>query len=355
MATYQARHQNGILNEYLGLIFFILFLLGLFAPLIVEMLAYAQQTQELDRITKIAVQRACSLGIDPLGCVAADAKQCAFSVGIDISPMERIAYKTFVNETSNPSAYGCNPASANARNPCVGAEGGVQFLVYDALGKDLEISKSSNFVFDIPGGSLGGQYYLYGSNVNHSLCPSYKNQTTWNYCMQNSFDPTLSNILRPMIDISHRLQAFQPGRCDDALPGPCRNAFSAIVDRCVVCAQKTRESVFERSIFGQVLSCRDDSGNLSINKFSFIPCKIRTCSSVKYNPPSLKRDYNLAYQGEIDSNGNPISNPYLLDNYSSEEINPLGWYNRGASQPPDRNQPSRPPANLFERMNDIFN
>ena len=303
---FRQRNFKGTIGEFLGLIFFVIIVLGVLIPSIVEILAYTNQAQEVDRLTKAAAKKACSLQADSANGIALDLRQSNLGVATTVGIMQRIAQSVIVNEATNPQSY-----LENTRN---GQD--VDLRLYDMLGAEINIrDKSPNNPFFIevtdPGGGRDTDIRV-GTNAEGSLCPS-GGGADWRYCMDQANDNATLEALRnnglgnPIdnTDLIQRVEKFQAGRCDPTDPN-CRNDFSGRLDHCTVCTTKTRESIFRRTIFDSVLSCS------SAGDQSLLPCAITTCATEKFVQVSAKRGYNTAYK----------DNSRLGAQFNAREIHP---------------------------------
>lgn len=283
------RSLKGALNEFLGLIFFTVILLGMLIPVTVEILAYTGQAQEVDRLTKAAAKKACSLQANSNAGIAGDLRQSNLGVATNVEIMQRIVNSVIVNEASNPQSYLANTQDGE----------NIDLRLYNMLGEEINIrDKSQNNPFSIEiTGSTGrkDRNVRVGTNAEGSLCPSGGGQD-WRYCMDEANDDaTLMALMNtganPLdnSDLVQRMQRLQAGRCLPNNPN-CRNDFRGRLDRCTVCTTKTRQSIFSRTMFGNVFGC--DSAQTQ----RILPCSITTCATEKFVQVSAKRGYNTVYQ-----------------------------------------------------------
>ncbi|MDX1920605.1 MAG: hypothetical protein SFU25_07735 [Candidatus Caenarcaniphilales bacterium] len=283
------KDEKAAINEFIGLIVFLMIIFCVLVPLIVELLAYTGQAQEVDRLTKIASKRACTLLANPNIGVAADLKQGSLGVGTDISAMQPLVNSIFQQEAAHPQTYFEN--TQDKQN--------IDLKIFDIAGQEIDIRNDSNWVdIEDPNGAKG-RVLLVGTNSESALCPS-GGGSDWKYCLQPGSDDAIKQQVKKTgigggtsdKDLIQRLQRFQAGRC---LPGEtnCKNDFVGRIDRCTVCVTKTRQSIFSKTaFFNNIISCtnKDDK--------RIIPCAISTCATEKLTRASTKRGYNPAYQSQ---------------------------------------------------------
>ncbi|MDJ0624872.1 MAG: hypothetical protein QNJ31_00715 [Candidatus Caenarcaniphilales bacterium] len=278
------KDEKGAVNEFLGLIFFLLIIFCVLIPMIVELLAYTGQAQEADRLTKIAAKRACTLLANPTIGVAGDLKQGSLGMATSINIMQPLVNQVFRNEASHPEEYFQNTVDGE----------NIDLKVFDLAGEEIRLSDRSNWVeAEDPDGNRR-ELLLVGTNTEASLCPSGANaQGGWKYCLEGNDDLVKQQLRNTGIneknaDLIQRMERFQAGRC---LEGEnCRNDFIGRIDRCTVCVTKTRQSIFQRTFFRHILSCQNSQDS------RMIPCAISTCATEKLTRASTKRGYNPAYQ-----------------------------------------------------------
>ncbi len=301
----RSRNDKGTISEFLGLIFFLVVVLGILIPFVVELLAYTGQAQEVDRITKIAAKRACSLLANPTVGIASDLKQSSLGVGTDVSVMQPLVNQVFMNETSQPRSYFEN--TSDQRN--------IDLQLFDYLGQEINIRGNNDNWVDIEDDQgRKGRVLLLGTNTESALCPSGGAANgDWKYCMSAQNDQAVKQALSNTgqgqnQDLIQRMQKLQAGRCG---PGDnreaCRNSFRNRLDRCTVCAIKTRQSIFRKTLFGPFLACETARTQNRV-----FPCGIAACATERLTQLSTKRGYNPAYQ----------DNKTLGEKFSSVELNP---------------------------------
>lgn len=282
------KDERAAINEFIGFIIFLMITFCVLIPLIVELLAYTGQAQEVDRLTKIAAKRACTLLANPNIGVAADLKQGSLGVGTDISAMQPLVNSVIRQEAAHPETYFEN--TQDRQN--------IDLRIYDIAGQEINLRDQANWVdIEDPNGARG-RVLLVGTNTESTLCPS-GGGGDWKYCLGQGSDDAIRQQVRNTgigngtsdRDLIQRLQRFQAGRCREG--ENCRNDFVGRIDRCTVCVTKTRQSIFSRTaFFNNIISChsRDDR--------RIIPCAISTCATEKLTRASTKRGYNPAYQSQ---------------------------------------------------------
>ncbi|HEY9885625.1 MAG TPA: hypothetical protein V6C96_00045, partial [Vampirovibrionales bacterium] len=154
------KDEKGAVNEFLGFILFLAIIFMVLVPLMIELLAYTGQAQEVDRITKIAAKRACTLLAKPTIGVAGDLKQGSLGMATDISVMQPMVNSIFRNETSDFASYSQNfPDGVNA-----------DLRVFDVQGNQIDIAGDSNRVeIQDPDGRKASAL-LVATNPEASLC-----------------------------------------------------------------------------------------------------------------------------------------------------------------------------------------
>ncbi len=329
------RDETAAVNEFLGLILFVAVVLGVLIPVSVEMFIYNNQAQELDRLTKLSATRACTLLADPTQGVASDLNQSSLGVGADINIMQSIVNAVFKNEAAHPEVYFENtPDKSN-----------IELKIYDLLGEQIDITTPLNKLnIDEKDGS-SKEILLVGTNSGLGLCPAggaTKQNGGWKYCMNKANDSTTVNALNntgqaPNQDLIARLEKLQPGRCGGTTA--CADDFFGRIDRCSVCATKSRESFFAKSsILGMVLFLKCDPNNP--NLITLLPCKMKSCASAKFVQYSGNRGYAPNFRSPIN----------LGDNYVAAEVSP-------DAATPALSSPSaalQKPGQLFCMMNQDF-
>lgn len=310
------KDETGAIHDYIGLIIFLFVTFGLLVPLVVELLIYNNQGQELDRITKLAAQRACNLMPSPVKGVGSDVNQGAIGVGTDMKIMQPLVNAIFRNETAHPETYFENtPDKTN-----------IQLRLLDPQGGEIDKTQYET-VIDKNGNRQ--QVLLVGTNADSGLCPA-GGGPNWKYCLRREGDAAATQALASTglpanEDLVARMEMFQAGRCG---PGrDCSQDFAGRLDRCNVCATKTRESIFSRSAFiGQVLflDCRNPNG------ISFLPCKLSACATSSFIPYSGKRGYSPTYKSpanlgagynNFENNANSASIPFSQGSESQPDSN----------------------------------
>ncbi|MFN5538925.1 MAG: hypothetical protein ACK481_02540 [Candidatus Melainabacteria bacterium] len=284
------RTQKGAVNEFLGFILFLALVLGLILPLIIELISYTGQTQELDRLVKLAARRSCSLSLHPLGSPAYDLKQGAASPSADVVKLWPLVNSVFKNEAAHPKTYFENGVS----DPGVqGLDGkAIDFKMWDYANGEIKWEPTSIYT---PTGRADA--ILVGTNSESALCPAGGGKG-WNYCVAGGDVAALKALSEtgqnPNDDLIQRMEKLQAGRGTQAKDK--KNDFVGRLDRCVVCATKTRESIFQKAmpIFGPVLACQsaNDTGKM-------FPCKMSSCASARFTQQSTKRGENVAYQKDF--------------------------------------------------------
>jgi hypothetical protein len=305
------RNQKGAIGEFIGLIFFLTVVLGILVPFIIELLAYTGQAQEVDRLTKLAARRACTLLANPNIGVAGDLRQGAIGVGTDVSVMQPLVNQIFANEAAHPLRYFENVPQPNQQNPL---RGDIEFHLFDFTGQEIDIKGNTNRVTVEDSEGRTAEVLLVGTNAEASLCPAGGDRTGqqgWKYCMSAQGDQAAKDALRGAgngnnADLVQRMEKLQAGRCRPGDPN-CRNDFRNRIDRCTVCARKTRESIFKGTLFGPALAC-----NGANDRNKVFQCGIYTCATEKFTQLSAKRGYNVAYQDQKN----------LGSAYKAVEINP---------------------------------
>lgn len=276
------REEKGAISEFLGFILFLIIVLGLLIPLSLELFIYNNQAQELDRLTKIAAKRACSLmPLSSLG-VAADINQGSLGVGTDVLIMQPLVNAVFRNEAAHPDSYFDN--TPDGQN--------IDLKILDFLGNPIDQSERVG-ITDTQGTS--DQVLMVGSNTDAGLCPA-GGGSNWKYCMDKSGDGAGKQALMSTgrgenRDLVARMEMFQPGRCGAGKD--CSQDFSGRIDRCTVCATKSRESIFAKSVFLRrvlFLDC-SKSGNVTL-----LPCTMTACATSRYVQYSGKRGYAPHYR-----------------------------------------------------------
>ncbi|MDX1918739.1 MAG: hypothetical protein SFT81_06340 [Candidatus Caenarcaniphilales bacterium] len=284
--------ESGAVNEFLGFLLFLAFTLGLFIPAMLELILYNEQGKELDRLTKSAAEKACASMITKydINPNNPNSVQTELGVGYKIADVEPVARAIFSEEAAHPETY---PQSS------------IKLKLLDPNNNEIS---SSTATVNIPNPNGKGmvQVQIAGSNSATGLCPSGMSSVTngdWKWCINSSDQQIRDMFARANTvegiaineDLVTRLQMMQPRclskdtNCDDIL----QTSYGQRIDRCVVCADKLRESIFDRTIFQGVLSCGGDIDK----KNAFFPCKINTCSSARYLNFSGTRQYT-SYQSD---------------------------------------------------------
>jgi hypothetical protein len=281
--------EEGALYEFLGLILFLALVLGLLVPLMIEVFIYNNQAQELDTLTKLAANRACSVMSKSSVGVAGDINQGSLGVGTDISVMQPLVNAVFTNQASHPETYFEN--TQDGKN--------IDLKIFDFIGKEIDTASESNWVTVEDSNGSAGKVLMVGTNTDAALCPA-GGGSNWKYCMAEGSDDQAKQALiqngqAVNQDLVARMEKLQPGRCQ---PGQdCSNDFKDRIERCSVCATKSRESIFDKSIFlGSVvfLACKNNP-----NKVTLLPCKMTACANSKFVQYSAKRGYAPKYRSQL--------------------------------------------------------
>lgn len=313
------QEEDGALNEFIGFILFAIFLFGLLIPSAVELFIYSNQGQELDRLTKLAAQRACSVMSNPNIGSGGDLQQGSLGYGTDIAVMQPLVNSVFQNEAARPQSYS-----------------NIEFRVFDVLGEEIDIRvggtndmKVNTYIGeDGSTQSTNRNVIIAGTNMDMSLCPAGggPNNSDWKWCL-NAGDAQIKKAIsntgynttdssapdyRPS-DLVARMEKLQPGRCNPAGGQPCQQDFRGRIDRCTVCATKARESIFKRTIFGAVLACDTGQGSLSL-----LPCTMTTCANAKFIQYSAKRGYSPKYRDKMNLGGGTFG-----ENSPHSDVDPL--------------------------------
>jgi len=355
------RDNKAALNEFIGLIIFLIVIFVLLVPVMIELMSYMGQAQELDRLTKIAAKRACSLLADPSVGTGGDVKQGGIGMAVDISIMQPLVDQVFLNEASHPKTYFENaPAASNYMLQNDG-QPHIQLTLFDYRGQ--EVRPVQHEVEDSEGNTA--TVLMVGSNAEGALCPSIPGKTGWNWCLEEGTDDAIKEAVRqtgigqPNQDLIQRQQRFQAGRCRQG--ENCKDSFVGRVDRCSVCATKTRQSIFAKqglvgvSPFAVALACNGASDQ------KLLPCSMSACANEKLLQLSAKRGYNTAYQQSRN-----LGQGGGRSQYNTVEVNPrerqsekntllnqatdLSYHKQKASQSKDKEATT----NLFHELNDQF-
>ncbi len=268
------KNESGALNDFIGLIIFLIVIFMMLVPLVVELMVYTGQTQEVDRLTKIAAKRACSMTAAPeKGSM--DLNMGSVGAGINISRLPQVV-AAVRNEAAHPDQYSR-----------------FELTLYDVTGQVVDAG--ANFTLE---NSVGRTYNisLAGANGEGAICPSGGGDR-WDYCLQPGSDDAIKKQLRDTggqenKDLIQRMERFQAGRCRQG--EDCRGDFVGRIDRCTVCASKRRQSIFGRGFddgtgFFGILSCGSETDQ------RVLPCRIQACASEKLTQVGGKRGYNRAY------------------------------------------------------------
>ncbi len=309
------KEESGALNEFIGFIFFLLFVLGLLIPSLVELFSYNNQGQELDRLTKLASQRACSLMANPDMGSGGDIHQGSLGFGTDVSIMPDLVDAIFQNEAANFNSYS-----------------DINLEVFDVLGERIDLSiggvnelKGITYI-DKDGTERTKDVIVAGTNMDMSLCPAGggANTSDWKWCRDandqdikdaisdtgfNTTDSTKPDY-HPS-DLVARMEKLQPGRSNPGGGEPSQQDFRGRIDRCTVCATKARQSIFQRTAFGTILGC--NGGGASV-----LPCTMRTCASAKFVQYSAKRGYSPKYRDKMNLGGGTFT-----ENSPHSNVDPL--------------------------------
>lgn len=271
------KDESGALNDFIGLIIFLIVIFMMLVPLVVELMVYTGQTQEVDRLTKIAAKRACSMTAAPeqKSTAGGDLNMGSVGAGINILALP-IIVDSVRREAAHPEQYSR-----------------FELTLYDATGQVVEAEE--NFTMETPSGN-SAQIALAGANGEGSLCPSGGGDR-WDYCREPGSDEAIKKQLKNTggtenTDLIQRMERFQAGRCRQG--ENCRGDFVGRIDRCTVCASKKRQSIFGRGFddgtgFFGILSCRTEADK------RVLPCKIQACASEKLTQVGGTRGYNRAY------------------------------------------------------------
>ncbi|MDJ0624873.1 MAG: hypothetical protein QNJ31_00720 [Candidatus Caenarcaniphilales bacterium] len=277
------QEEDGAIYEFLGLIMFLFIVLGFLIPLSIELFIYSNQAQELDKLTKIAAKRACNLMPIPSQGIGSDINQSSLGIGTDVRVMQPLVNAVFQNEAASPESYFEN--TEDGQN--------INFKILDFLGQEID---KTDFIDITDRDGNKGQSLMVGSNTDTGLCPS-GGGGNWKYCLSddNAAKEALMKTGQPENeDLVARMEMFQPGRCP---PGEnCREDFAGRLDRCTVCATKSRQSIFSRTVFLSKILFLDcsESDNVTI-----LPCKMTSCATSKYLQFSGKRGYAPHYRDPV--------------------------------------------------------
>lgn len=266
------KDETGAVHDYIGLILFLFITFGLLVPLVVELFIYNNQGQELDRITKLAAQRACGLMPSNTEGVGTDINQASLGAGADIKIMQPLVNAIFRNETAHPETYFENTSDKT----------NIQLVLIDQLGNIIDQTQRQ-IVFDKDGNQQ--EVLMVGTNSAAGLCPSGGGGADWKYCLSRDGDTGViqaltSSGLPANEDLVARMEMFQAGRC--AGGADCSQDFAGRLDKCSVCATKTRESIFSKSVFGPIQNL-------------FNP-RLSACASASFIAYSGQRGYSPTYK-----------------------------------------------------------
>ena len=267
------RQEDANLNEFIAFILFALIVLGLLIPISLEWFVFTEQGQELDRLTKAAAKKVCVLQLSPDSQQIGGVSSGHLGVASNLNRLPAVVESVFRKESASSESY-------------FTAGGRVSLTLLDALGDVIARYNSEEDAGNIP-----NEFNQVGLSKDFVLCPSgsISNGQGWNSCLQESSNQRVQDSLRNLT-ITERMEKLQAGRCSARDPN-CNNSFRGILARCTVCATKRRLSIFERTIFGQALSC--EHANSQGRLFS---CSLSTCASSRFLPYSNKRNYLNAYR-----------------------------------------------------------
>ncbi len=281
LSSKSKRDKSGAVGEFIGFILFLVLVLGVIVPLIIEVTIYNSQGQELDRLTKESARKACSLMADPSKALAGDINQGSLGLGTDISIMDPLVESVFQTGAAHYDSYK-----------------DIKFKIYDLTGQ--EIIPAQNQI-TLPNGT---NVFMVGTNTDTNLCPAATNKGTgndWKYCI-NGNDAAVKQAMKgPNIagvpinqDLTARMETLQPNMCPG---GDCESDYRNRIEHCSVCATKIRQSIFTRSvpILGSVIGLKCDPNNLAGSNALF-PCLLTACASSKFIQYSGKRGYAPKYQ-----------------------------------------------------------
>jgi len=321
------KDERGALHEFISLILFLIIVLGLLIPLMVELFIYNNQAQEMDRLTKIAAKRACTLMPLATRGIGADLKQGSLGVGTDVRIMQPLVNSVFKNEAAHPETYFENTPDGN-----------IKLRILDFLGNEID-QKELEKVTDNRGNSQN--VLLVGSNTDAALCPAGSDPSKgWKYCLSKEGDQlAIKNLsstgLPKNEDLVARMEMFQPGRCGAGKE--CNDDFRGRIDRCTVCATKSRESIFARSVFLRTILFMDCKGKKPV---TVLPCKMTACATSRYVQYSGKRAYAPYYRDKVN----------LGQGFRALESNP-----NAKSEALDFGDATRPDGDLFCNMTADYN
>jgi hypothetical protein len=353
-----SRNENGAINEFLGFIIFLMVVFLLILPLFIELMLYTTQAQEVDRITKMAAKRACSLVANPNIGVGGDLGAGGLGAAIDISVMQPMVNSVFKNETAHPAKYFEN--TPDGQN--------IDLEIFDYRGNKIDISPNSpnwREVEDSEGNK--GRVLLVGVNTEGAVCPSGGGKS-WDWCLKEGSDDAIKQQVAKTgrsgqadDDLVQRMQRFQAGRCLQGERG-CKDDFVGRIDRCTVCATKTRQSIFAKQgffavhPFGLALACnsKDDK--------RVLPCAINACANERLSQMGGKRGQNRAYQesknlgkGTVSGNGADYNAAEInfreaqrKENTISREQTDTSWHRQKSTGQGEGT------SNLFKELNDQF-
>ena len=281
LSSKSQRNTSGAVGEFIGFILFLVLVLGVIVPLIIEVTIYNSQGQELDRLTKESARKACSLMADPSRALAGDINQGSLGLGTDVSIMDPLVESVFQTGSAHFDSYQ-----------------DVKFKIYDLTGQ--EIIPADNHI-TLPNGT---NVFMVGTNNDTNLCPAATNKGTgndWKYCINGNDTAVKQAMKGPNIagipinqDLTARMETLQPNMCPG---GDCESDYRNRIEHCSVCATKIRQSIFTRSvpILGSVIGLKCDPNNLAGSNALF-PCLLTSCASSKFKQYSGKRGYAPKYQ-----------------------------------------------------------
>ncbi len=320
------KDDSGAIYEFLAFILFLALVLGLLIPLAIELFIYNNQAQELDRITKMAATRACSLMADPDLGIASDVNQGSLGFGTDISVMQPLVNSVFKNETAHPSTY-----FENTKDKV-----NIDLKIFDFLGKEIDIRSKENWIKVTDNEGNSSERLLVGTNTDTGLCPSggdASGEKGWKYCLTSAGDDAAKEALAdtgmtPDTDLVARMEKLQPGRCRTPGDPKCQSDFRNRIDRCSVCATKSRESIFSHSIplLGEMLLLRCDPNKP--NQLTVLPCKMSACASARFVQYNGKRGYAPKYRDKMNlgsgtfTENSPYSQTAALSSETGPSTNP---------------------------------
>jgi|GEM_PF-3819138 len=290
------REERGATHEAISFLLAVIPIIGIVIPLVGETILGYVQLQEVEALTKLAAERACSMKPSNLnpnstgGDIGQGALGVAFRRADLVNAMQETVEDVFRTQSTRPEGY--FDGSPDAGLPIL--------TIQDPLGQDIT-NDEEDFV---------------GASSSISLCPAGE---SWDWCRNGGNDAQIrerftNNALAEEFegpnptrdanvesDLSARMQILNDSRCPPGMDGAtCANIINGSLNdkiyRCTVCVTKIRDSVFDFTIpmlGGEsfTLGCQD----AGMRANSTIPCVIHKCNSAKYQSTSASKIYSQAY------------------------------------------------------------